>query len=348
MKVYKYRRGCKETFDRDLESLERNSFYSPSFDKLNDPCETEILSEKFKDQSSRLTQVINPNAKANLESLHTALENVIKRKNEVGIYSLSTNYKDELLWAHYANSHRGFCIEFELEVLLNSHTNNPVYHFPVHYSKNPPEFELADMGSKESEMIVKKLLGYKSKRWRYEAEHRIITQKNGNHLYDFKAVSAIYFGLHMDEHQKRRIMEAMKGRGIKYYQIVQLKGSYLFERQQMTVPFGDEISYLCQVIRSDGSKVRYGLKNQLYEEHIGKGQVQVELEKELTAEELEVLAKQLREALFPVAQRAFIAYRVLGQLDLDMAWATTNFDGDQLKIFINEFVRLPEPNANQS
>lgn len=341
MKVYKYRGGDQEKFDRDLKSLKENYFYAPSFKKLNDPCETFIFSEKFKDQSSRLTHVINPNAKANLEILHTALENVIKRKSEVGIYSLSTNYKDELLWAHYAHSHKGFCIEFELEILLNSHSNNPVYHFPVHYSKNPPEFELTDMSTKEGELIVRKLLGYKSKRWEYETEYRIITQKNGNHLYDFKSVSGIYFGLRMDDNQKRLVMETLKGRGIKYYQIVQLSGSYLFEREQLIDPFGDEISYLSHVLRADGSKVRYSLTDQLFENHIGKGQVNVELEKELTSQELKELSKQLRETLFPEAQSAFIAYRITGQLDQDMAWAATNFEGDQLNIFINEFVRLP-------
>jgi len=37
---------------------------------------------------------------------------------KIGIFSLSKKYDDELLWAHYANSHKGFCIEYDLEILL--------------------------------------------------------------------------------------------------------------------------------------------------------------------------------------------------------------------------------------
>ena len=54
--------------------------------------------------------------------LHPYLKDSFSRFYEdiksYGIYSLSKTAIDELLWAYYANSHQGFCIEYDQEVLL--------------------------------------------------------------------------------------------------------------------------------------------------------------------------------------------------------------------------------------
>ena len=48
MIAYKYRGA---NFERDLKSLEKNFYWSPKFDDLNDPCETLINTDPFKFQS---------------------------------------------------------------------------------------------------------------------------------------------------------------------------------------------------------------------------------------------------------------------------------------------------------
>ena len=39
-------------------------------------------------------------------------------RHKVGIYSLSRTPLDELMWAHYGNSHASFCIEYDLDRLI--------------------------------------------------------------------------------------------------------------------------------------------------------------------------------------------------------------------------------------
>ena len=45
MRVFKYRGGDEGIFSRDLESLEKDTFWSPTINRLNDPCEGLVFHE---------------------------------------------------------------------------------------------------------------------------------------------------------------------------------------------------------------------------------------------------------------------------------------------------------------
>lgn len=65
---------------------------------------------------------------------------------DVGIYSLGMLQpkesfpSHELMWAHYANSHKGFCIEFDLDKMLqNSYPNFDIRNkITVNYQPDMP------------------------------------------------------------------------------------------------------------------------------------------------------------------------------------------------------------------
>ncbi len=126
MRVFKYRGGDEEIFKRDLFAIEKNYFWGSNFKQLNDPYETLISSDKFKSITKTFVKLVSKNSEQELEKVHEALDNVINRGKEIGIYSLSATYNDELLWAHYANSHQGFCIEYDLDLLLESYLSDKV------------------------------------------------------------------------------------------------------------------------------------------------------------------------------------------------------------------------------
>lgn len=124
MLVYKYRGG---SFKRDLKSLENNEFWASHTRQLNDPCEGMIAISDYEAQMKNL-KLIFPQQSNDLTLLNQAFQNLIDMKdNKLGILSLSKSYHDELLWAHYADSHKGFCIEYDLEKLLAK--QNPKHRF---------------------------------------------------------------------------------------------------------------------------------------------------------------------------------------------------------------------------
>lgn len=236
MRVFKYRGGDDEVFSRDLSSLEQDYFWSPNYDKLNDPCEGLVLTDQVFEQFDFLNHVIGnieQTSLVSLESLKGAFRDLIAIKDKSGIYSLSKSFTDELLWAHYANSHTGFCIEYDLDK-LREFEDSQYSIFDVIYQNKPPIISFDDMFALDAQNeVIKKLTSQKSKRWEYEQEIRIITPKEGRQHYDFRAVKAIYFGLRMPEERIRLIMGALRGRDIKYFQMQLKLNSYELTHQPL-------------------------------------------------------------------------------------------------------------------
>src|SRR5690554_7638006 len=169
MKVYKYRGG---NFKRDLFSIEKNYFWAPDFTNLNDPSETTITSNKLNQQTKYILPLLGKSNVKLFEPVKEALSKVLSHSEKVGIYSLSKTFDDELLWAHYANSHTGFCIEYNLEVLINTYKHDNLYHFPVTYKKNPPSVDINDIiSARESNSIIQKMTSHKSLKWKRSEEH---------------------------------------------------------------------------------------------------------------------------------------------------------------------------------
>jgi hypothetical protein len=80
------------------------------------------------------------------------------------IYCLSVKSDDQLMWGHYADHHRGVCLEF------NSRTTDFGAAIEVEYKTTYPQYSLAD----ETDISP---LYTKSADWSYEKEYRVIAQE---------------------------------------------------------------------------------------------------------------------------------------------------------------------------
>lgn len=258
MKVFKYRGGGEEIFNRDLESIEKNTFWAPTRDVLNDPCEGLVSSETLFDQISTVANITGKEDKeinVSSDSFRKSIDDLINMKNSVGIYSLSKSCTDELLWAHYANNHQGFCIEYDLETLIFFRRND-YSNFDIEYSNYPPKLNLNDIVKSEySISFIKKLIGVKSKRWAYEKEIRVITPESGLQNYDYRALKAIYFGLRMPKEQRLELMERLCGRGIKYYHIKFKNSSYEFTIEPLEDSYPTDEKYMYSIAPIDNYAV---------------------------------------------------------------------------------------------
>ncbi|EPF79609.1 hypothetical protein GCM10025882_20180 [Acinetobacter gyllenbergii] len=240
MLVYKYRGGA---FERDLKSLKNNEFWASNTKQLNDPCEGLITSSAYQQQINVLKDIF-PQNKNNITLIEQCLKNIIDMKDsKLGIFSLSRRYDDELLWAHYADSHNGFCIEYDLERLLSN--QNPRHRFfDVQYTNSIPNLDLSNIiNQNDSDKLIRIMLGFKSQRWEYENELRIITENQGLTTYDFRAVKAIYFGLKTPKEDIELLMQALQGRKIKYFQMQLKPNSFELEAKQIKDKFPTSVKY---------------------------------------------------------------------------------------------------------
>lgn len=245
MLVYKYRGG---TFERDLESLKNNEFWASNTKQLNDPCEGFISIKDYQQQINNLKNIFTQH-RTNLTLIEQSLKNIIDMKDtKLGILSLSKRYDDELLWAHYADSHNGFCIEYDLERLMSK--QNPKHRFfDIQYSVQIPSLDFAEiLDQNNPDTLIKIMLSFKSQRWEYENELRIITENQGLNTYDYRAVKAIYFGLKTPEDEIDQVMKTLQGRRIKYFQMHLKPNSFEFEAKQIEDKFPTHIKYQYSIV----------------------------------------------------------------------------------------------------
>lgn len=242
MSVFKYRGESK--FSRDVGNLESNMFYAAPLSELNDPAEGFVNQENLMLQIDVLADLYLKKNTSDIE-LKNSIDTVLAFREKSGIYSLSKVNDDELLWSHYGESHKGFCIEYDYEKLFAFEEREGSLKVDVAYSLNIPVLELEDLNNKQQ--FIQKVIGSKSVKWEYEQENRILTTQFGLHEYDFRAVKGIYFGLRMSCEKKIELMKRLQGREIKYYQMKHQDGSYVLESEKITDRFRNAKKYMYHI-----------------------------------------------------------------------------------------------------
>jgi hypothetical protein len=138
------------------------------------------------------------------------------------ICSFSQRNDSIVMWGHYADKHRGFCIEYELESLPATHALRRNL-YPVIYSS-----ELYDLTHWASQLFdspraqfnpaaVLLALLRKYQDWRYEEEWRFILTED--HITPPRALSVptptrVFLGSKIEEPSKRELIELCRARGI--------------------------------------------------------------------------------------------------------------------------------------
>jgi Protein of unknown function (DUF2971) len=210
MKAYKYRVDePKEIFDRDVNTLIENQFYAPNFDSLNDPFDS-----NFRES---ITETIRSLSKTNSSEIKSTLDEVLNYKTRAGIYSLSKSCKSEQMWAYYANSNKGYCIEYDLEKLEDKSQNRDfIKIIEVEYSDETPTLSLDDL---DFESIVTKMFGTKKEKWIQEQEIRLIFDNYSKKHFHPSAITGVYFGYQTSQKLIDEFYEKLANRDIDFYKI---------------------------------------------------------------------------------------------------------------------------------
>ncbi len=179
--------------------------------------------EKIEETRKRMISMI--------ETYFPILSETAKRYSAIACFSESVD--SILMWSHYADSHKGFALEYNFRPTLERPIKN-VGLFPVVYSKE--RFDISDYIAwaflriigfpakmPDISASIKNAL-WKSDVWSYEKEWRMIdstprniTDEKASTIY-YKPV-AIYYGRHMSVDDKKRLHEVAKEKGIKEYEM---------------------------------------------------------------------------------------------------------------------------------
>lgn len=147
------------------------------------------------------------------------------RKNW-GVFCMCESPKNILMWSHYADCHKGFCIQFVRS--SENDLGNIEKTRPVSYSC---EYPSPDPYTEDGmERVYDDLFFTKAKGWKYEKEWRMLNKQGDIELPLPDDISAIIFGLNMPETQRKTIKNIFSDeQKIKYLQAIKVKNKFELE-----------------------------------------------------------------------------------------------------------------------
>lgn len=136
------------------------------------------------------------------EQYHQSLEKNYR------ICSFSDKATHPLLWSHYANSHRGFCLEFDATTDIFGHAMR------VKYQKAYPAIDFTEP---DEDINFRVSVLTKADFWDYEGEYRLVSMEPNeagalpvnNHLFRFPEhlLTGVIFGCQMPKSDKDLVIE---------------------------------------------------------------------------------------------------------------------------------------------
>ncbi len=164
-----------------------------------------------KKKAESIVSKIMGNQKILYDTIYNAIQ---KSYGELRICSFTTQKENLLFWSHYANSHKGFCVEFDA-------TKMPIHcAYKVQYKDKYPE--VVYPRPEDATAFIPALI--KSKIWEYEQEFRTIfvpeavrQPKNDGEslLLNGDVIKNIYFGASINDTNKERLLALVDRRPLR-------------------------------------------------------------------------------------------------------------------------------------
>lgn len=203
--------------------LKDREFYFSDPKHFNDPVDCKIGIYSALKAAVDLAKKEDASIKSKLGEM-TSLDNILRKiEDDVkrsAVFSLSKEENNMLMWSHYADSHKGFAVGFELSTNFTefNEENAIIGTEEVHYSESNPFVDYFTELAKSTKPptwdefwvpLISMGLVAKSNAWVYENEVRIIRGKPGKVKYSHEELKEVIFGLNMAPKKKSKIKKIL-------------------------------------------------------------------------------------------------------------------------------------------
>lgn len=236
-RLFRYRSGDSYS----IAALINDEVWFASPNTFNDPYDALVYIKENEIYNYSKEACINSCKKGLIDELTQALScgntnkilEDLRSKDLIACFSETMN--SFLMWSHYANSHKGFVIEYNFKYASNLFEYIR-YISPVFYQKERIDFTKVYVysmlllictnnneypaGALTDECIRKELFLYnttKMKEWEYEKEWRLILKQGFKSI--FVPVKALYIGSRTPEVLKEALIRIARYKNIKCYQM---------------------------------------------------------------------------------------------------------------------------------
>ena len=236
--LFKYRAFNKSS----LEILINKKIYLAKSCTFNDPFDSQLLPKDFQQELVDLGYQLED------VQINEYNDYVKDRLDGYGIFSMSESHDNILMWAHYADSHKGFCLGFKND--LNRYFTEydyPIWKEDVIYDIDHPFQSVIDDLLKKrkynsrddfdnycklSDALLNAALTVKHKSWNYEKEVRVISEFNGLQNFESQAIQIVILGLKVteeDEDTIRSLLASNEWKHVKIYKAIRSKAALKIE-----------------------------------------------------------------------------------------------------------------------
>lgn len=131
--------------------------------------------------------------------------------DSIKVACLTTDNKNTVMWGHYADKHKGICIEYDISSILLDKNKNDFIIRKINYDRTAMINEdINNVNNIELDYLnlLMDLFSIKSKEWEYEDEYRILyydSERRKNGLVVPLPIKSIYFGTETPEDDKELI-----------------------------------------------------------------------------------------------------------------------------------------------
>lgn len=240
--LYKYRPINPHT----IRTISHSQLYFPLPIEFNDPFDCKIIPdlkfsneeelEKFmRDVTGAKSDVPSRTLKekwysTEAEKFRTSMHNdVYKFIQILRLCCFSERPNSTMMFSHYANGHRGICLEFMVKDDEFFDVLRPVIYPKCFPSINPSEmFPYKPISEERLWMLLEAQFLSKSQDWSYEEEWRILKVDAEPSIYNFSedTLTAIIFGCQTTEQDKKLIREINQSRKVPAV----LKEAYIIDK----------------------------------------------------------------------------------------------------------------------
>lgn len=218
---------CAKSFSEDISLTD----YARSLGFEDDLDEISLVMKMYETQrpdQAEKSQKIDED----FDRINREISENVDKQYRVG--SLCTDYKNRLMWSHYADGHKGFCIEYDFS--KECEAIKDILVLPVVYSKERIKFpwNVAFADDKDNPKV--KLEGTyatllslltKDEVWKYENEWRVIVLgTSGIENIKMPPISCIYIGALCSIENKNKLIKIASSLSIPVKEMVVDRGEY--------------------------------------------------------------------------------------------------------------------------
>lgn len=234
-KLFRYR----DISEHNIDNLANNKIWLSKPQLFNDPFDTilnvdieemillkigkkEILSTMPKKMREKLFLDAFPQMHVEQDKI---INSLITLRKTYCMACFSEKVNNLLMWSHYADHHKGICIEYSFEDLQNIETG---FLLPILYKK---KFDNHLININKTNFFSK------AYDWRYEKEWRISSllpsKSDGKELLTPKPL-AIYMGCHFEEKNYKKIFDIAQKMGIPLFKMEMSKNKYALVKKYLS------------------------------------------------------------------------------------------------------------------